>query len=41
MDGSLTLDEAHEYAEEIHDCIERECPQVKHVTVHVNPVGAH
>ena len=37
MDGSLTLDEAHEYAEEIHDCIERECPQVKHVTVHVNP----
>ena len=41
MDGSLTLDEAHEYAAEIHDCIERECPQVKHVTVHVNPVGAH
>ena len=41
MDGSLALGEAHEYAEEIHDCIERECPQVKHVTVHVNPVGAH
>ena len=41
MDGSLTLDEAHEYAEEIHDRVERECPQVKHVTVHVNPVGAH
>lgn len=41
MDGSLTLDEAHEYAEEIHDRIEHECPQVKHVTVHVNPVGTH
>ena len=38
MDGSLTLAEAHEHAEEIHECIERECPQVKHVTVHVNPI---
>lgn len=38
MDGSLTLSEAHEHAEEIHERIERECPQVKHATVHVNPV---
>lgn len=38
MDGSLTLAEAHEHAEEIHERIERECPQVKHATVHVNPV---
>jgi cation diffusion facilitator family transporter len=38
MDGSLTLAEAHEYAEEIHERIERECPQVKHVTVHINPI---
>ena len=37
MDGSLTLDEAHKHAEEIHERVERECPQVKHVTVHVNP----
>ena len=38
MDGSLSLSEAHGYAEEIHTRIEHECPQVKHVTVHVNPV---
>ena len=41
MDGSLTLSEAHEHAEEIHERIERECPQVKHVTVHVNPCDEH
>jgi len=40
MDGSMTLDEAHGYAEEIHERIEREFPPVKHVTVHVNPAGA-
>lgn len=39
MDGSLSLSEAHGYAEEIHERIERECPQVKHVTVHINPIG--
>ena len=38
MDGSLTLNEAHRFAEEIHERIERECPKVKHATVHVNPV---
>ena len=38
MDGSLTLAEAHKHAEEVHKRIEHECPQVKHVTVHVNPV---
>lgn len=38
MDGSLTLAEAHKHAEEIHERIERECPQVKHATVHVNPL---
>lgn len=38
MDGSLTLSEAHEHAEEIHERIERECPLVKHATVHINPL---
>lgn len=38
MDGSLTLWEAHRFAEEVHELIERECPLVKHATVHVNPV---
>ncbi len=41
MDGTMTLQEAHDYAEEIHERVERECPQVKHVTVHVNPIGSH
>ena len=38
MDGSLSLNEAHRRAESVHARIESECPQVKHVTVHVNPV---
>ena len=38
MDGSLTLAEAHKHAEEIHERIEREGPQLKHATVHINPV---
>jgi len=37
MDGSLSLNEAHRHAEQVHARIEQECPQVKHVTVHVNP----
>lgn len=41
MDGSITLAEAHEHAEEIHERIERECPLVKHATVHINPVEPH
>jgi cation diffusion facilitator family transporter len=40
MDGSLTLSESHKYVEEITTRIERECPQVKHVTVSVNPVDS-
>ena len=39
MDGSLPLSEAHRRAEQVHARIEQECPQVKHVTVHVNPIG--
>ena len=38
MDGKMALQEAHKHAEEIHDRIERECPLVKHATIHVNPV---
>ena len=37
MDGSLTLAEAHRRAEAVHAAIEHDFPQVKHVTVHVNP----
>jgi cation diffusion facilitator family transporter len=37
MDGNLSLDEAHQHAEAVHDTIEHEIPEVKHVTVRVNP----
>ncbi|MDO5147107.1 MAG: cation diffusion facilitator family transporter [Eubacteriales bacterium] len=36
-DGSQTLWEAHDIAERIHDRIEEELPEAKHVMVHVNP----
>lgn len=37
LDWALTLLEAHEIAEQVHDRIEREFPSVKHIMVHVNP----
>lgn len=36
-DASLSLREAHHIAEDLHEKVEREFPQVKHVMVHVNP----
>ncbi|MDD6483812.1 MAG: cation diffusion facilitator family transporter [Clostridiales bacterium] len=36
-DGELTLYEAHDIAQRVHDCIESEFPDVKHCMVHVNP----
>ena len=36
-DGSITLQEAHDIAERVHDQIEMEFPKVKHIMVHVNP----
>lgn len=36
-DGNKTLTESHAIAEEVHDMIEYEFPEVKHVMVHVNP----
>jgi divalent metal cation (Fe/Co/Zn/Cd) transporter len=38
IDGNVTLWEAHDTAEEIHDAIEENFPRVKHVMVHQNPV---
>ena len=38
-DGNLLLRQSHEIAEMVHDNIEREFPDVKHCTVHVNPAG--
>ena len=36
-DGNLTLRQGHEIAETVHDRVERDFPNVKHITVHVNP----
>lgn len=36
-DGSLTLEQAHHIAQEVHDELERKFANVKHCMVHVNP----
>ncbi len=36
VDGTYTLQRAHDIAEEVHDDIEQNFPKVKHVMVHVN-----
>lgn len=36
-DGEITLNEAHEIAQEVHDKIEQQMPKVKHCMVHINP----
>ena len=41
VDGDLSLVAAHHIAENVHDKVERDFPEVKHCMVHVNPVGAH
>ena len=37
MDGSKTLDGAHAVAERIHDGVEEQFPNIKHIMIHVNP----
>lgn len=37
VEGSKNLSEAHDIAENIHETIENEFPEVKHVMIHVNP----
>lgn len=37
LDKKLTLQEAHDIAEDVHDDIEHNIPKVKHIMVHVNP----
>lgn len=37
VEGSYSLIKAHEIAEEVHENIERNFPQIKHIMVHVNP----
>ena len=40
VDGSYTLQRAHEIAEEVHHDIEQHFPKIKHIMVHVNPAEA-
>lgn len=40
VDGDLTLREAHRIAEDVHDVVEREYPQIKHIMIHENPSAA-
>ncbi len=37
-DGLVTLEQAHDAAQRVHDVIEKQFPKVKHCMVHVNPV---
>ena len=41
VNGGLSLNSAHHIAENVHDKVEMEFPEVKHCMIHVNPVGAH
>lgn len=40
-DGSLSLTDAHNIAEQVHNAIEQAFPTVKHIMIHVNPCDAH
>ncbi len=37
IDGNKTLYESHAIAEKIHDAVEMQFPQIKHIMIHVNP----
>ena len=39
VDGDMTLKDAHDIAEEVHDLLEKNFTDVKHVMVHLNPKG--
>ncbi|MDO5411807.1 MAG: cation diffusion facilitator family transporter [Lachnospiraceae bacterium] len=39
VDGSKSLREAHSVAEEIHDNVEKDFPDTKHIMIHVNPTA--
>ena len=39
VDGNLPLREAHAIAERIHDSVEAHFPEIKHITIHLNPAA--
>ena len=40
VNGELSLNEAHKIAEHVHDTVEREHPEIKHIMIHENPSAA-
>lgn len=38
LDGKLSLKEAHDIAEKVHEAVEKEFSEVKHVMIHINPI---
>ena len=40
VDGDLSLRQAHQIAEDVHNTVEREYPEIKHIMIHENP-SAH
>ena len=37
VDGNITVSEGHEIAERVHDQVERNFREIKHIMIHVNP----
>ncbi len=37
VNGELSLTDAHEIAERVHDAVEKEYPDIKHIMIHENP----
>lgn len=38
LDGKLSLKEAHDIAENVHEAVEKEFSEVKHIMIHINPI---
>ena len=39
VDGSKTLQDAHAIAERVHEGVEKEFPDIKHIMIHINPAS--
>lgn len=39
VDGELSLCDAHEIAEQVHNAVEKAYPEIKHIMIHENPTG--
>lgn len=37
VDGNLSLSDAHEIAEQVHNAVEKSYPEIKHIMIHENP----